>query len=100
VECLNPPPLAIGTSPTTGTNSRWRVGDWQVVPAAARPGAIFSDDGGRCRPGEGAQGERPDYTCFVRRLVDGRGTVQVRSLHGQVTHIPPQAGLLIVMRSG
>jgi CubicO group peptidase (beta-lactamase class C family) len=77
---------------------RGRIGDRQVLPAAWLD-AIFSDDGSRSWPRDAADGERPYYRRFVWGLGDGRGTVQARGVHGQVIHVAPQAGIVIVMLS-
>jgi len=77
---------------------RGRVGDRQVIPAAWLDD-IFSDDGSRSWPGDTQEGTRPYYRQFVWGLGDGRGTVQARGVHGQVIHVAPQTGVVIVILS-
>ncbi|WOJ92787.1 serine hydrolase [Congregibacter variabilis] len=75
-----------------------KSGDTQVIPKAWLQD-IFSDDGSRSWPHPAAAGTRPYYRSFVWGLGDGRGSVQARGVHGQVIHVGPESGVVIVMLS-
>lgn len=75
-----------------------KSGDAQVIPKVWLQD-IFSRDGARSWPYLATPGTHPYYRSFVWGLGDGRGSVQARGVHGQVIHVAPESGVVIVMLS-